>query len=413
VAASPAAAGPRSGPCNSGPTKARCLIWNAKVDFVADGDTIDVDIGGDGSRRLQRVRLTGINTMEQTVYARDPSRRRGECHALEATARLNQLVRASRGRVRLYAQKATSRSGRRLRRAVSVRVGGRWRDAGALQLAGGHALWFPQEGEHAWNREYSVLAEQAAARGTGIWDPAHCAGGPPGRLRMWINWDAEGVDQRNVNGEWVKIKNLDPANPVSLRGWSLRDAFQLRRLEFPASATVPAGGSATVYVGDGPNSTTAFHWGFRAPLFPNVSDNGLYRGSAAYLFDPRGNIRAHMQYPCRWRCSDPLAGKVQIDAEPTRREEYVTLRNVSASPIELEGYRLASDFHGYAFGPGSTIGPGQTMRVMVNGDPADDTALEKHWGFNGSILTNSGGMVRLATFTDIDLACKSWGSGSC
>ena len=41
----------------------------------------------------QHVRMTGINAMEQSVYSSIASRRRGECHALEATSRLEQLIR--------------------------------------------------------------------------------------------------------------------------------------------------------------------------------------------------------------------------------------------------------------------------------------------------------------------------------
>ena len=44
--------------------------------------------------RRQHVRMTGFNAMEQTVYSSIASRRRGECHALEATSRLEQLIRA-------------------------------------------------------------------------------------------------------------------------------------------------------------------------------------------------------------------------------------------------------------------------------------------------------------------------------
>src|SRR5215216_5729395 len=95
----------------SGP---QCYQWTGKVTFVADGDTVYVDVDGDGSRTRFPVRITGMNAMEQTTYTSRASRRRGECHAVEATARLDQLLQAAKFKVRLLAQDPASRSGRRL-----------------------------------------------------------------------------------------------------------------------------------------------------------------------------------------------------------------------------------------------------------------------------------------------------------
>ena len=66
------------GPCllrKSGP---ECYVWTGKVTFIADGDTVYVDIDGDGSRTHFPVRITGMNAMEQTTYTSRASARRGE-----------------------------------------------------------------------------------------------------------------------------------------------------------------------------------------------------------------------------------------------------------------------------------------------------------------------------------------------
>src|SRR5918997_4588294 len=112
------AANARTGRCTVAPDSPRCHFWKGKVVFVADGDTIDVRIRGAGVRR---VRLTGVNAMEMTRYSHSRSKRRGRCHAVEATNRLESLLRRGRNRVRLAAQHPSSRSGRRIRRQVSVR----------------------------------------------------------------------------------------------------------------------------------------------------------------------------------------------------------------------------------------------------------------------------------------------------
>src|SRR4051794_19079523 len=66
------------------PNAATARVWHANVVSVDDGDTIHVRLGG----QVETVRFSSIQAMEQAVYSPHPSKRRGECHALEATARL-------------------------------------------------------------------------------------------------------------------------------------------------------------------------------------------------------------------------------------------------------------------------------------------------------------------------------------
>ncbi len=121
-------------PCIAGTSWPTCYVTTGKVTFVADGDTFDVNVYGDGRSTPIRVRMIGINAIEQSVYSRDSAKRRGACHALEATARLQQLMRGSGNFVRLYSQDRVSKAGHRYRRAVSVRINGYWRDAGQILL---------------------------------------------------------------------------------------------------------------------------------------------------------------------------------------------------------------------------------------------------------------------------------------
>src|SRR4051794_22275482 len=142
AAASGAQAATR-GPCIAGTPGPMCHFWTGKVTFVADGDTIRVDIDDDGTSAEKTIRFTGINAMELTRYSKYPARRRGACMGLEATALVERAIRRSGMKVRLAAQYAGSRSGHRLRRSVWVKSGGRWRDLARMELAQGQALWLP------------------------------------------------------------------------------------------------------------------------------------------------------------------------------------------------------------------------------------------------------------------------------
>jgi micrococcal nuclease len=289
---SPAAAS--AGPCLPGGPS--CTFWTGKVVFVADGDTIDVDVAGDGTRKPRRVRLTGFNAMELRRYSSIASRRRGDCHAVEATARLDQLLRRGHRRVRLAAQDPASHANVRLRRQVSVRLHGAWVDVGRLLVAEGHALWLPNQVEWAWNREYAALSEQAAAAQLRLWDPQGCGAGPSPQatVSLRINGDAAGDDRFNLNDEWAEIANPS-STAVRLEHWWFRDSG-LRRYTFPAAAVVPAGGKVTLRMGTGTDTAATFHWGLRTPPFDNVRDDGHGMGDGGYLFDPRGNLRAWAIY---------------------------------------------------------------------------------------------------------------------
>ena len=401
----------RIGPCIPGATKPTCSIWYGTVSYVDDGDTIDVDIAGDGSTRGRRVRVTGIQAMEQSTYPSKARLRRGECHAVEASALVDHLRHLSRGRVRLAAIDPNSSSRGRLRRSVAFLVRGHWLDMGRYLIARGAALWFPSRVETAWNYSYSVLTEQAARAGIGLFDTVYCGLGPDDDvpLRVWVNWDADGDDGVNPEGEWVEVKNTSAVKDLSLAGWWVRDS-DLRRYRFPPTAHIPPLSSIRVYVGRGTPSDTAFYWGLEFPAFENVTRDDRAMGDGAYLFDPQGDLRAWMIYPCRDLCSNPLQGALALEAQP-RGKEYVTIANVSGFPVDLEGYALTSAPHTYAFGADSVIQPGETMRVDVFGSPAEDTRLEKHMDQADPILDNAGDSVQIRTFDDIVVSCTSWGNG--
>jgi endonuclease YncB( thermonuclease family) len=402
-------------PCLGGAKRPLCHFSKGKVTFVADGDTIDVNVYGDGTSTPIRVRLTGINAMEQTVYSSNPDRRRGECHALAATARIERLIKRSRRVVRLGSQARDPMSGHRHRRSVAVRLDGRWRDVGQMLIDEGHVLWLPNRNEWAHNGRYNAGAQRAAAAGRRLWNTDACGAGPHQStpLRMWVNWEADGRDgPSNVNGEWVKIKNLG-ALDLPIGRWWFRDSW-VKRFRFPSGTVVPAGRTVTLFVGSRPagdtNRTTHFYWGRGGSMFEDVREHGV--GDGGYLFDPQGDLRAWMAYPCRYGCSDPLRGKVDIAAHPSAPEE-VYLTNVSAEAIDLEGYVAENGPYVYSFAENTVLDTGETLRLVVKGSRSNDTRLVKHWGKDKYILNDAGDRVVVRTQAYIRLDCYAWAAASC
>ncbi len=303
TAPSPArGAEPERGPCTSEEESPSCDFAYGEVTFVADGDTIDVRLPGAGVRR---VRLTGINAMELTHYSRDPAGRRGACHAVAATGRLERLLEEGGGRVRLAAQDPRSMAGQRLRRQVSTRIDGSWVDTGRALVSEGRALWLPNGVEYAWNRSYRELSEQAAERRRRLFDSDACGAAARRRLQpeLKLRWDAPGNDGLNVNGEWAEIENSS-SRALDLAGWWFRDS-SARRFTFPAGSVVEPGGRVKVHVGRGNTDRDDFYWGLPGPAFENASGGSRSMGDGGYLFDPEGNLRAWVIYP---DAGDFLAG---------------------------------------------------------------------------------------------------------
>ena len=416
-------AGAERAPCAEGAKQPRCIVQDARAIFIADGDTIRVKLAG----RTRNIRFTGINAMELSRYSKYPSRRRGACHGLEATAFVERAVKRSGWKVRLAAQELSSRAEQRLRRSVWVKQGGRWRDLAKLELQAGLALWLPNHVENAHNREYAVLAQRAAAAGKALYDPDGCGAGPDQDLpiSVTVNWDADGNDAGNLDGEWVDVHN-GGARELRLGGWWVRGSFlrfghdRTPGYRLPSSTVVPAGETLRLRVGCGAAGALVQHWCLKESAFENVSSGFGTMGDGAYLFDPQGDLRASQIYPCLVACSDPLAGKVLLDVQP-RRDESIAVANTSGGPVDLGGHLVKLHnagkpdqfVFGYPFRPGTVLRPGETLRIDPGGSPDDDTRLERHLGRGPYVLADGKGVVSLRTTDDLVTSCAAWGPASC
>ena len=399
-----------------------------KVVAVNDGDTFDVDFNRDGVKDA-RVRMLGIQAMELSDYYR----KTGQCNGPEAYRRLRDLIMGKT--VRLTAQNPASVGLKgRIQRFVAVQRGGVWRDVGLMMLREGHALWFPSYEESAKNVEYQRAARAAQAKGIGLWDRDFCGPGPDQgmQLKMWVQWDADGVDKDNVNGEWVKIKNTGPS-AADISGWLMRDSAlreshsptaPLRQYRFPTGTVIPPQQSIYLHVGIGTNQGNRYYWNQSEAIFENWEDNGRNDGDGAYLFDPHGDIRFDYVYICLKKvCTDPLRGQLRIsnvvydppktDVPETEMLQLSLADTATVESVDLEGYLLESWPYSYAFDAGDVLNRGETLTVVVGGDPAANTRLQKFWGLRKIILDNPGGGARIRTFDNITIHCSAWASGSC
>ncbi|MEA2172250.1 MAG: competence protein ComEC [Solirubrobacteraceae bacterium] len=409
LAAVPARAS--TAPCipgdGSSPT---CQWWNAKVTLVADGDTIDVKIPGDGAAS---VRFIGINAMELSKYSHTASARRGDCMGVPAANFAERLIKASGWKVRLAAQSASSRSGRRIRRSVFVKSGGRWIDLAKAELAAGYDLFLPNGDEYAHNLEYERIAQQAQAAGKNLWDPKACGGPDQGApLSVVANWDADGSDEQNLNGEYIEIRNAG-SSPVDIGGWWARDSWLnwfggkqhgTPGFRFAPGTTVPARGLVRLHVGCGGDDATDLHWCQKSSAFENVAYDKTNIGDGAYLFDPKGGLRAGFQYPCRVSCADPAQGNVKV--VPVPATDLIAVVNTSLQPLDISDQVLKLRNHGAAgeYVYGHVFNPGSILSAL---------GFINFVSQVGSGLSNNGGVVELRTLDDQLTACADWGFGHC
>lgn len=293
----------------AGAADASSATQYGRVTFVDDGDTIDIDLAGDGTHKPARIRYIGIQATELKKYNPDLSKIHGECWSVAATRALYKMV--FHKRVRLTSRLGGSRPGRagmRLRRYVAVYKDGKWRDTGAMMLNTGTVLPEPSHDEWGKNKWYQTLGQRAAAAKVGMWgNSTKCGSGPSqsAALSVSVHYDADGNDTQNLNGEWIEVRNAG-STAVALAGWWLRDTsnrgYQAHGYTFPSGARVAAGSKLRLHVGSGTNNATNYYWGWSRPAFVNPTGAPRWMGDGGFLFDPRGDLRAWDMYPCFAAC---------------------------------------------------------------------------------------------------------------
>jgi hypothetical protein len=263
------------------------------------------------------------------------------------------------------------------------------------------------------------MIAQTQLKKIGLWDPNYCGllEQPEAKLSVIVNWDAEGNDNENVNGEYAIIRNLGESD-VDLTGWLLRDSG-VSEWYFPLGSVLAPNDFRVVHMGVGTNGTPEprdVYWGSDEALFRNT-DISSFLGDGAYLLDRNTAVRSYYEYPCVLDCSDPMQGVLRItkvNAVSTAKkmsqrtnQEYIRIKNTGKSSALLDGYYLRRDVSTYPFLPNTSIRPGESLTVRIGkGQPTRST---QYWGRDSTLLRDRGDRVALLSNRNVTISAKAWG----
>jgi len=102
-----------------------------------------------------------------------------------------------------------------------------------------------------------------------------------------FQFDAQGIDEANLNGEFVTLQNQGEET-VDLSGWLLRNDAA-KTFAFPEGFVLTPGATVVVRSGCGEDTETDLHWCSPQPIWDNV------RGSAT-LFTQDGKWVTGVSY---------------------------------------------------------------------------------------------------------------------
>jgi endonuclease YncB( thermonuclease family) len=390
------------------------------VTAIADGDTIYVDIAGDGKGYGVPIRNADLQATEMHGAGNRP-----ECGA-QAAKNLMARLTPVHSRVRL-AHWYSSTSGRdpkgatRLLRYVDAydRATGRYDiDVQRRVIDAGLGFWGPSP-ENARVTGYHAANARAITRRVGMFNPSFCGAGPAASVVSWIHYDADDEGTRE-NAEYIRLQNTS-SRDLSIAGWRLRDASHSiyqggMYYRFPAGSVIRAKSVVTVYPGrgtDDPARGRFFLQYARTPVYPNITNTALgYPGHTTYLQDPRYNIRSVADYPCLSGCRVPPIRISHVSYRGTDEYVDITTRRGVTGAVNLSGVEVTNDGSSKEIRPGTVLRPGQTLRLHADGH-GTDRALTQFWNrrSGGGMFEDTGDTVQLRTAQSRVFSSYRWGVG--
>jgi micrococcal nuclease len=218
---------------------------------VIDGDTIEL-------KNKMRIRLIGINTPEKDMYFYE-----------EAKEFMKILVQNKQVKLE---RDVTNKDiyGRYLR---YVYLPDLFVNLEMIRCGFANAYTYPPDVKYT----YKFLEAERAARENeaGLWQKS-----PTEVLNITLNYDAEGKDTENLNGEWVSIKNIG-LKSLYLNGWTLKDAgtniYKFKNIIIKPQETV------FLYTGFGKDTNEKLYWNSDTPVWNNEHDTLYLRDEKGFL----------------------------------------------------------------------------------------------------------------------------------
>ena len=263
--------------------------WSVTVTRVVDGDTVEVRYEN-GS--LETVRLLGIDTPE-VRSENDPTEFEGVPNTTDGRAWLDERgdeasefvrERLDGERVTLQADSTADRRGSYGRLLGYVYHDGT--DVNELLLERGHARVYPSQ--FSKRDRYESVTADAMARGVGIWGYADEPKNEVDGLAIdSINYDADGDDNENPNGEFVVFLNQADQR-LNLTDYRVHDEAG-KEYVFPDGVTLAPGESVVLRSGSGTDGEGTLYWGNSRPIWNNDGDT-------VTILAPNGTVVAEQPY---------------------------------------------------------------------------------------------------------------------
>ncbi len=264
--------------------------------------------------------------MEQTSYR--AAQRAGDCHAVDATNRLEQLVRKSKKRDprRPRCTRRAARAGagcarsRSAARAAGATSGGS--SSPRATRCGG-----PARPRTPRNVRYSVLTQRAAAAGEGLFTPATAASGPNeghADRRVGATGTPTATTARTSTASGSRSATTTPSTRCrSTAGTCATRACAASRSR--RARRSPPNSSVTVYAGQGENFGGEYFWNLTAPVFDNTTRDDRSIGRRRLPVRPPGRPPRLDDLPLQDQLRRPGAG-------PHRARHAAAPRGVHLAP---------------------------------------------------------------------------------
>ena len=226
------------------------------VSKVIDGDTIDL-------KNNMRLRLIGINTPEKDMYFFEEAKAFMEIMVLGKQVKLEKDVTDKD----MY--------GRYLRYVYLPDI-----FVNLEMIKSGFANAYTYPPDVKYTDKFIEAERRARLNEAGLWQKS-----PSEVLEVVLNYDAEGKDTENLNGEWVEIKNTG-LKSLNLKNWTLKD-LGTNIYKFEGCLLKP-GETVFLYSGPGTDTTGKLYWNSSSPIWNNEHDTLYIRdndGLLVYLFN--------------------------------------------------------------------------------------------------------------------------------